>query len=137
MIKMSKKKLKVEFVYDPSHDYTNMDWNFVDLADPRNSKEQKEHDERLQRHAEEQFEYFSDLGEVDIKDRDKWIEQYKKHLEHARIINNNFSIEEYNQRFDDDDEDNEEIDPDALVNVYDEKTGGRIWIPWKECRKRR
>ena len=133
---MSKKKLKVEFVDEQSHDYTNMDWNFVDLENPRNTKEQKEHDERLQRHAEEQFEYFSDLGEVDIKDRDKWIEQYKKDLEHARIINIRNPIETYTQKYDDDEDDEEEIDPDQLVSVYDEKTGGRIWIPWKECRKK-
>ena len=132
---MSKKKLKVEFVDEQSHDYTNMDWNFVDLENPRNTKEQKEHDERLQRHAEEQFEYFSDLGEVDIKDRDKWIEQYKKDLEHARIINIRNPIETYTQKYDDDEDDEEEIDPDQLVSVYDEKTGGRIWIPWKECKK--
>ena len=132
---MSKKKLKVEFVNEQSHDYTNMDWNFVDLENPRNAKEQKEHDERLQYEVERQFNRYLRRGKVDIKDKDEWIENYKKYLEEARIINNNFSIEEYNQRFVDDDEDNEEIDPDALVSVYDEKTGGRIWIPWKECKK--
>lgn len=135
---MSKKKLKVEFVYDPFHDYTNMDINFVDLENPRNAKEQKEHDERLQRHAEDQFKYYSDLGDVDVKDRDKWIEKYKKHLEHARILNIRNPIEVYIQSLDDDDdEDNEEIDPDQPVGTYDEKTKTTIWIPWKEYIKRR
>ena len=133
---MSKKKLKVEFVYDPSHDYKNMDWNFIDLENPRNAKEQKEHDERLQYEAEDQFDYYLKRGKVDIKDKDKWINHYKKVLEKGRILNIENPIETYTQIYDDD-EDDEYIDPDALVSVYDEKTGGRIWIPWKECRKNR
>ena len=134
---MSKKKLKVEFVNEQSHDYTNMDWNFVDLENPRNAKEQKEHDERLQYEVERQFNRYLRRGKVDIKDKDKWIYHYKKHLEYARILNIRNPIEVYIQSFDDDEDDEEEIDPDALVSVYDEKTGGRIWIPWKECRKNR
>lgn len=134
---MSKKKLKVGFVYDPTHDYTNMDRNFVDLENPRNAKEQKEHDERLQYEAEDQFDYYLKLGRVDIKDKDKWINHYKKVLEKGRILNIENPIETYTQIFDDDEEDNEEIDPDQLVSVYDEKTNGRIWIPWKEYKKRR
>ena len=130
---MSKKKLKVEFV-DPMYDYTNMDMNFVDLLDPRNSKEQKEHDERLQYEAEDQFDYYLKLGRVDIKDKNEWIDNYKEVLEEGRKVNIDFSIEDYIHRFDDDD-DNEEIDPEQLVGVYDHKTNKRIWIPWKEYKK--